>query len=96
MFKDSLQHLPTSLASLVDGLEGNTPYMKGEYPDHYQLLARKGVYLYEYMTSFEKFNETQLPPIEAFASSLNNGARGLRACAARMEGYGNQNTGGLS
>ena len=47
MFKDSLQHLPTSLASLVDGLEGNTPYMKGEYPDRGQLLAREGVYLYE-------------------------------------------------
>ena len=27
-----------------------------------------------YMTSFDKFDETRLPPIEAFASSLNNGA----------------------
>ena len=81
-FKDSLQHLPTSLASLVNALDGDTPYLKGEYPDHSKLLARKGVYPYEYMTSidismmtsFDKFDETRLPPIEAFASSLNNGA----------------------
>ena len=35
------------------------------------LLLRKGVYLYEYMDSWEKFNETTLPPKEAFYSNLN-------------------------
>ena len=34
-------------------------------------LLRKGVYPYEYMDSFEQFNETSLPPKEAFYSKLN-------------------------
>ena len=34
-------------------------------------LLRKGVYPYEYMDSWEKFNETSLPDREAFYSSLN-------------------------
>ena len=33
------------------------------------MLLRKGVYPYEYMDSWERFNETSLP--EAFYSSLN-------------------------
>ena len=35
------------------------------------LLLRKGVYPYEDMDSWEKFNETTLPPKEAFYSKLN-------------------------
>ena len=38
--------------------------------DLLELMTRKGVYPYEYMDSFEKFKETQLPPIEAFFSTL--------------------------
>lgn len=34
-------------------------------------MRRKGVYPYEYIDSFDKFNETQLPPKEAFYSKLN-------------------------
>ena len=34
------------------------------------LLLRKGVYPYEYMDSWEKFNETSLPPKESFYSEL--------------------------
>ena len=35
------------------------------------LLLRKGVYPYENMDSWEKFNETPLPDIESFYSELN-------------------------
>ena len=42
------------------------------YGDKWTMLLRKGVYPYEYMTSFDKFKETQLPPIEAFYSKLSD------------------------
>ena len=35
------------------------------------MLLRKGVYPYEDMDSREKFDETSLPPKEAFYSNLN-------------------------
>ena len=35
------------------------------------LLLRKGVYSYEYMDSWERFNETSLPDKQAFNSNLN-------------------------
>ena len=34
-------------------------------------LLRKGVYPYEYMDSWQKFDETSLPAKEAFYSNLN-------------------------
>ena len=35
------------------------------------LLLRKGVYSYEYMDSWERFNETSLPDKKYFYSELN-------------------------
>ena len=35
------------------------------------MLLRKGVYPYEYMDSWERFNETSLPDEKAFYSKLN-------------------------
>ena len=35
-------------------------------------MTQKGVYPYDYMDSFEKFNETELPTKEEFYSILNN------------------------
>ena len=37
----------------------------------YELLTRKGVYPYEYMSSWDKFKESKFPSIEAFYSKLN-------------------------
>ena len=37
----------------------------------FRLLRRKGVYPYEYMDDWEKFDETSLPPKNAFYSRLN-------------------------
>ena len=45
----------------------------GRTNEEFELLLRKGVYPYEYMDSWEKINETQLPPIEVFYSSLSGG-----------------------
>ena len=41
--------------------------------DHnkFVFLLRKGVYPYEYMNSWEIFNEASLPPKESFCSKLN-------------------------
>ena len=47
-----------------------TKYFQGKKLD---LMLRKGVYPYEYMTGVEKFWETELPSKEMFASSLNSG-----------------------
>ena len=35
------------------------------------LLLRKGIYPYEYMDSWERYNENTIPPKEAFYSELN-------------------------
>ena len=35
------------------------------------MLLRKGVYPYEYLDSWERFDETLLPTKEAFCSDLN-------------------------
>ena len=37
----------------------------------YELLTRKGIYPYEYVSSWDCFEEMQLPPIEAFYSKLS-------------------------
>ena len=37
----------------------------------YDLLTRKGVYNYEYINSWDRFEDTQLPPINAFYTNLN-------------------------
>ena len=39
--------------------------------DKFLLLLEKGVYPYEYMDSWEKFDETSVPPKEDFYSELN-------------------------
>ena len=44
----------------------------GHADEQFRLLLSKGVYPYEYMTSWEKFNETNLPLKEAFYSNLND------------------------
>ncbi|VDI78522.1 Hypothetical predicted protein [Mytilus galloprovincialis] len=42
----------------------------GQKSHNLDLLLRKGVYPYDYMDSFERLQETQLPPKEAFFSTL--------------------------
>lgn len=75
-FIDSFAFLPSSLENLVknlaqDGLKG-FKHFQSEIKDHTELLLRKGVYPYEYMNKWEKFEEQQLPPLHEFYSSLTN------------------------
>ena len=72
-FIDSFKFMSTSLGALVDNLpEESFHALKKEYgDDKLKILKRKGVYPYEYMDSEEKFNETKLPPKEAFYSRLS-------------------------
>ena len=72
-FIDSFQFLGSSLERLANNLEdGDFIYTKKYYtdPEKFNLVKRKGVYPYEYMDSFSKFNDTELPPIEEFYSQL--------------------------
>ena len=74
-FIDSFKFMATSLEKLVNNLPEDdfinlSLYYSG---DKFNLLARKGVYPYEYMDSLEKLEETKLPPKEAFYSRLNDG-----------------------
>ena len=74
-FIDSYRFLQASLDSLVK----STPYEKFRYTPKLcknekqrELIIQKGIYPYEYMDEWERFNETKLPDKEKFYSSLND------------------------
>ena len=71
-FIDSVNFLLSSLEKLVKGID-EFPIMNKLMPEENkrQLLIKKGIYPYEYMDSFERFSETQLPDKEKFYSSLS-------------------------
>ena len=73
-FMDSMRLMASSLDSLMNNLVGDGRKLTGfeDYTDEqYELLIRKGVYQYEYMSSWDKFNETVPPPKEVFYSELD-------------------------
>ena len=73
-FIDSFKFMSSSLDSLTKILVSGGKKLFGfeDYSDlQYDLLTRKGVYPYEYINSWDRFEETQLPPINAFYSNLN-------------------------
>ena len=63
----SLDSLTTNLVRGGKKLFGFEEYT----PKQYELLIKKGIYPYEYMSSWDRFEETKLPPKEAFYSKLN-------------------------
>ena len=73
-FIDSFQFMSSSLDKLVSNLPAealkytNKRFQKAKF----ELMRKKGVYPYDYMDSFEKFNKTELPTKEEFYSILNN------------------------
>ena len=73
-FIDSFKFMASNLDSLTNNpVKGGKKLTRFEdySKDQYALLVRKGVYPYEYMMSWDKFKEIQLPPKQAFHSSLN-------------------------
>ena len=72
-FIDSFQFMSSSLDKLVSNLPRES--LKYTYQDFkgkkLDLMCRKGVYPYDYMDSFDKFNE-KLPTKEDFYSILND------------------------
>ena len=72
-FIDSLKFLQTSLANLVGNLQPDDFHnTKKIFKENVDLLTRRGVYPYDYVSSMEKLSETQLPPKEEFYSKLND------------------------
>ena len=72
-FLDSFKFLQTSLANLVSNLSQDDFHStKHVFKKNTELLTRKGVYPYDYVSSLEKLSETQLPPKEEFYSKLND------------------------
>ena len=73
-FIDSIKFMNSSLDSLVNNLaRGGGEFFGFEnYSNHQRkLLIRKGIYPYEYMDSWDRFEETTLPPVSSFYSKLN-------------------------
>ena len=64
----------SSLDALIKNLsENDFKLLSKEYSgDLLKLIKQKGVYPYEYMDSFEKFSENELPDRCKFLSSLKN------------------------
>ena len=58
-----------SLAVLI-GKFPNTYQLCNKDPNKFALLLRKGIYPYEYIDSWERFNEESLPDKESFYSEL--------------------------
>ena len=59
--------------SCVNPVYNNLKYTSEEFKgDKLHLMSKKGVYPYDYMDSFEKFDQTKLPTKEHFYSILND------------------------
>ena len=73
VFKDSLKFMSSSLGALVNNLPKDAFINLNKYytPEEAELIKQKGFYPYEYMDSEEKFNDTKIPPREAFYSKLS-------------------------
>ena len=71
VFIDSMQFMNSSLDKLVKNLsDEDFKYLVEEFgSENLELLKQKGDYPYEYMNSFERFNEKKLPARKYFFSS---------------------------
>ena len=74
VFLDSFQFMSSSLDNLIKNLPDEAfKYTKqGFKKEQFELMKQRGVYPYDYMDNFEKFNNTQLPNKDEFYSILNH------------------------
>ena len=74
LFLDSFQFMSSSLDNLVKNLPDEAfKFTKHEFKkEQFNLMKQKGIYPYDYMDSFNRFNEAQLPKKQDFYSILNN------------------------
>ena len=74
VFLDSFQFMSSSLDNLIKNLPDEAfKYTKQEFKkEQFNLMKQKGIYPYDYMDSFDRFNETKLPVQQYFFSILNN------------------------
>ena len=74
IFVDSMQFMKSIFDSLVKNLvDKDFKYLSEEYSGELlELVREKGVYPYEYMDSFKRFNEDKFPDRFDFFSSLKN------------------------
>ncbi|KAK5650776.1 hypothetical protein RI129_001805 [Pyrocoelia pectoralis] len=72
-FIDSFRFMSTSIEKLCNYLENDKKIITRancRNDDEFSLLIRKGVFPYEYIDSWNKLNDTSLPPKHAFYSHL--------------------------
>ena len=74
VFLDSLQFMNSSLDNLIKNLPDEAfKYTKQEFEkEQFNLMKQKGIYPYDHMDSFDRFNETKLPVQQDFYNILNN------------------------
>ena len=74
VFIDSMQFMNSSLDKLAKNLsDEDFKYLVEEFgSENLELLKQKGDYPYEYMNSFERFNEEKLPAKKYFYSFTRN------------------------
>ena len=73
-FIDSFQFMSSSLDKLVSNLPKEAlKYTSEEFTGmKLSLMSQKGVYPYDHMNSFKKFDQTELPTKDQFYSVLND------------------------
>ena len=74
VFLDSFQFMSSSLDNLIKNLPDEAfKCTKQEFKnEQFNLMKQKGIYPYDHMDSFDRFNETKLPVQQDFYSILNN------------------------
>ena len=78
VFIDSMQLMNSSLEKLVKKLsDGDFKHLTEEFGSkNLELLKQKDAYSHQYMASFNRFSEKNLPDRECFHSSVKDGTTG--------------------